>query len=82
MNYARKILISVDQLGNAIIGGYPDETLSARAYRWRRDGKTAIPAIVINALFFWQGNHCYSAYKSEIKRRQLPPEYRKGKEDL
>ena len=82
MNYARKVLIGIDQLCNAVLGGYPDESLSARAYRWRRDEKSAIPAILINALFFWQGDHCYSAYSSEIKRRQLPPEYRKGSEDL
>lgn len=77
MKYPHKIGIALDQLLNAILGGYPDESLSAHAYRWRRDGKTAIPAKAINAMFFWQSDHCHAAYKNEWERRQMPPEYRK-----
>ena len=82
MKYPRKLGIALDQLLNAVIGGYPDESLSARAYRWRRDGRRAWPAAVANAVFWWQRDHCCSAYGNEIKRRQLPPEYRKGTEAL
>ena len=82
MMYPRKVCIALDQLINALIGGYPDESLSARAYRWRRDGKTGIPAFLINMLFFWQRDHVWGAYHNEQERRQLPPEYRKGKEPI
>ena len=82
MTYIRKVAIAIDQLGNALIGGYPDESISAHAYRWRRDGKTATPAKVINAIFFTQLDHCHAAYLNECKRRQLPPEYRQGTEAL
>ena len=78
MSYLEKVAIGLDQMVNALIGGWPDESLSARAYRWRRDGKTAIPAFLINCLFLWQRDHVWSAYHSEQERRQLPPEYRKG----
>lgn len=65
-------LIALDQLLNVLIGsGWPDETLSAFAHRrqgWRR--------AVINALFFWQYDHCAKSYWSERTRKQLPPEYR------
>ena len=74
------VLIGLDQLFNAIIGGAADETLSSRTYRgavlakhprkrWR------IWYRVINAVFF-DANHCKTAYESEIKRRQYPEDFK------
>lgn len=74
------VLIAIDQLFNALIGGAADETLSSRTYRgavlakhprkrWR------IWYLVINALFF-NADHCKTAYESEVKRRQYPAEFR------
>ena len=82
MTYVTKVAIALDQLINALIGGYPDESLSAHAYRWNREGQTSVPYKLINLLFFRQIDHCHASYISEIKRRQLPPEYRQGGEDL
>ena len=66
------LLIAIDQVLNVLVGsGFCDETLSAFAHRkggWRRE--------VINALFFWQADHCAEAYWSERLRKQLPAEYR------
>lgn len=67
-----QFLIAFDQLINTLFGGWADETLSARMYREKRYGWTAF----IDMLFFWQENHCYSAYMSEMERKQLPKEYR------
>lgn len=79
MTYFRKIVTWLDQgLNVLLLAGYPDETLSAHFYRLARDGKRAWPRAVVNALFFWQRDHCWSAYKNEEERRQMPPEYRKG----
>lgn len=80
----KQFLIALDQCVNAGFGGWADETLSARAYRrhtkklhWR------VVMRVINAIFFWQEQHCMQAFQSEQKRRHLPPEYRDNqKEDL
>ena len=74
--YIKNVLIAVDQLFNAAIGGYCDESLSSRAYRWEKDGVRAWPKKVINAIFFWQKDHCLSAYTNEREGRQLPPELR------
>lgn len=76
MTYPHKIGLALDQLLNAILGGYPDESLSARAYRWDVDGKRSWPKKIINAMFFWQRDHCYSAYHCEQELRHMPPEYR------
>jgi hypothetical protein len=70
------ILIAIDQLINAVFGGYPDETLSARCWRHRYTRKYRILVNIINALFFWQDNHCLESYNSELNRRHLPYSYR------
>lgn len=67
----KQIAIAVDQLANALLGGMADETLSARAHR---TGSAWEPAI--DALFFWQSDHCFESYMSEKDRKQLPQEYR------
>lgn len=77
MNRAQQILIAIDQLANAVFGGWPDETLSSRAYRLAVDG-TTWPMRVIDGLFFWETNHCEQAFDSERTGRQLPPELRAG----
>lgn len=71
----RQILIAIDQLINAVFGGWADETLSARCWRCRyiQPFKTLQP--VIDRLFF-DPAHCVDSYLSERKRSQLPPEYR------
>ena len=43
MTYGKRTLIAVDQLINTLLGGWPDETLSSRCYRWARDGVRAWP---------------------------------------
>ena len=72
----KQFLIALDQLANTLAGGYADETLSARAHRVAEEGGPAWPQRAINALFFWERQHCLLAYRSEVERRQLPSRYR------
>ena len=77
MNYWNNLLIAVDQLVNALIGGWPDETLSSRAYRMAADGNPwAMYAIDGLANLFGDENHCETSFKSERLRLQAPPETR------
>nr|DAY04037.1 MAG TPA: hypothetical protein [Caudoviricetes sp.] len=73
------VIVAIDQLFNALIGGAADETLSSRTYRgamlapkprkrWR------VLYRMINGLFF-DKNHCKTAYESEVTRRQYPQEF-------
>lgn len=55
---------------------YADETLSAHSFRDHKNGIRMWPKKFIDALFFFDKNHCEESYESEIERRQLPPEYR------
>lgn len=75
MSYVGQILVGVDQLANAVLGGYADETISARAWRlqdendfwgWFRK--------LIDGIFFWSPDHCHGAFRAEQLRRQSPTE--------
>jgi hypothetical protein len=78
MSRLEQIGIALDQLVNALLGGYADETLSARIWRHRATWKRRL--LIVNTLFFWQINHCKEAYESELYRKQLPKEYQQGGE--
>lgn len=92
-NYGRRaywlgVLIGLDQLANAMLWGYNDETLSSRAYR----GASAINAkrrwrwarAAIDALF-WRDRqtfpggvvirHCQLAYLGELAHEHLPRDF-------
>lgn len=77
-NYFKRVLIGADQLLNAVLGGWPDETLSARAYRQHFDKRRWNAMYrAINILFFTQKDHCRSAFEVESIRRHSPLELRK-----
>ena len=76
MTWGKAVLIGIDQLVNALLGGYCDESLSSRAYRWEHDGVRSWPRRLIDRLFFWEEQHCFQSYQSEREGRQLPPELR------
>lgn len=71
-----RFLIAIDQALNVLLGGWPDETLSARCWRCRSAQPYTTLRAVIDGLFFWQKAHCASSYESERLRMQSPPEER------
>ena len=78
LGYGKAVLIALDQLVNALAGGWPDETISSRCWRWELAGKRSWPRRLIDrlALIFRDENHCRESYESERQGRQLPPELR------
>ena len=76
MKRAKAILIALDQLVNAISGGWPDETLSSRCWRWHVAGLRSWPCKLVDVLFFFDPYHCRESFESERLGRQLPPEAR------
>lgn len=76
MNWLLQILVGVDQLGNTLLGGWADETISARAYRQQHKLRWRIALNFIEVLFFFQEDHCRKAFEAELDRRQLPPALR------
>lgn len=78
MHWLVQTPIAVDQLLNALLMGYADETLSSRAYRADQRGKIfgRLFRPLIDMLFFWQTEHCHQAYLQEVGRRQYPKHFR------
>lgn len=71
-----QVLIAIDQLINALLGGWADETMSSYAHRLRIERNIFWVERVIDALFFLQKDHCKTAYESERARKHFPPELR------
>jgi hypothetical protein len=81
--YFHNFFVALSQLVNTIIGGYPDESLSARAWRTSKNGAKAGIAFryTIDALFYTftlgkDKHHCLNSYESEILRKHLPKQYK------
>lgn len=55
--YLWNILISLDQLGNALLAGSPDETISSRAGKAMREGK-AWGCVLCRFLNLFENEHC------------------------
>lgn len=80
MTYLINILIALSQLGNTILGGYPDESMSARAWRTGKQGK--LPGVLtrplIDGLFWFDPDHCRKAYENLMAGKHMPPDIRQS----
>ncbi len=97
-SWGHEVFVAVDQTVNAILGGYSDESISARSFRLGSKAKSRsewdqwrVSWVIVDWLFLWQDawiqhqtgfrperGHCERAYRSEVERLQLPPEYREA----
>lgn len=71
--YIHNLAVSIDQLANTLLAGYPDETISARCYREKRWCLVKIINFIMR-----NKNHCRHAYEYEI---DLPKSYQNQKVD-
>lgn len=70
MTYIRRLLIAIDQLGNTITGGDPDETISSRTGKAAILGKrwALILERIINAIFLrltGERDHCRASIEGD-----------------
>ena len=76
--YFKNVLLGLDQLGNTLIGGSPDETISARTYREYIESnkkKWALIVKIIEALF--SENHGEEAIIGEFSGDQQDSFYKR-----
>lgn len=64
--YIYNLLIGIDQLANAVLGGAPDRTLSYRCWQHRQHWAGAMAVRFVDGIFRLLGehNHCQSVYES------------------
>lgn len=80
MSYLKRLLIAVDQLGNAISGGNPDATISGRIGYFASSANTAvrwywlIMQFIVDATFYpLDGvNHCFDSYLKDRDEEYRP----------
>ena len=75
--------VSLSQLLHCVVGlavgdAWADESLSARAWREERSGRRGWGRVrrAIDALFWFDPQHCRGSYEAEVERMQAAPEYR------
>jgi len=87
MSWCKNVMIAIDQLANAVLCGWADETFSARCYRLGRKSTAwyVMQWLIDHTVFCWQKDeagrrHCEQCYWYEQERKDMPIEYRrKGK---
>ena len=68
-SYLGNLGTTFSQSLNTVLGGHPDESISARAHRLRPTSLVwAVVAALSDTLFLWEPNHCENAYWSDIRR--------------
>lgn len=76
MTWLSQVGLSLTRLGNALLGGHAEESMSSRA--WRAEGNERwwgrITRPIIDALFASIGKpqHCAGAYRYERNKPPLP----------
>lgn len=63
--YLYNILIAIDQLCNAILGGYPDETMSSRMGKHVAKGDSRFCHLICKLLNIIDKNHCIDAIEKD-----------------
>lgn len=78
--YIRRVLIALDQFANTLCGGWPDETISSVCYRKSQEkghyGFKFLKVVLDLVLTPIDQDHCFQSYLAEVRREQLPMEYR------
>lgn len=69
--YFKQVFVALDQCCNALLGGWADETFSSFCYR-----ENPRMAKIIDAILFFDPDHCRRSYESEKLRSYFPPELR------
>ena len=78
--YIRRVLIALDQFANTLCGGWPDETISSVCYRKSQEkghyGFKFLKIVLDLVLTPIDQDHCFQSFLAEVRREQLPMEYR------
>lgn len=67
MRYIVNVLLALDQLLNAVLGGYPDETISSRAGKARLEQKRWA-CVLCKFLDIFDKDHCLDAIEADEGR--------------
>ena len=77
----KQLAIGVDQLAHVAImllfqpfqKHYADETFSARCWRFHHRQPWKILRWIVDLIFFWDPDHCFTSFVAECNGEHLPP---------
>lgn len=69
----KQIMIAFDQFCNTLVGGWADETFSARCWRLNHRRGWGYARRMVDRVFFWDPEHCFMSYVAECNGEHLPP---------
>jgi hypothetical protein len=70
LKYLERVGIALSVLLNVLLGGYSNQTFSARNYERKRNGKPNL-VWLIDALFWFDPDHCAQAWSYWIIRKDI-----------
>lgn len=70
LKYLERVGIALSVLLNVLLGGYSNQTFSARNYGWKRDGKLNL-VWLIDTIFWFDKNHCLDSWSYWIVRKEI-----------
>ena len=68
--YLERVGIALSVLLNVILGGYSNQTFSARNHGWKREGKPNL-VWLIDTIFWFDPDHCLDAWAYWYTRKEL-----------
>lgn len=72
-SYIKNVLVTLDQLGNTILLGDPDETISSRSAKLQAQGEW-VGCVMCKFLSWFQKDHCGLALERDKGRRAIIPD--------
>lgn len=73
LEYLKRVGIALSVLFNVLLGGYSNQSFSARNYDWKKQGKRNLVWLIdfIAKKVFKDDNHCISAWVYWCTRKNL-----------
>lgn len=68
--YLIRILVAISVLFNVLLGGYSNQTFSARNWAWKREGKPNLVRL-IDTLLWFDKDHCMTAWTYWVIRKEI-----------
>ncbi len=72
--YFQRLGIAISVLFNVILGGYSNQSFSARNYAWKREGKPNL-VWLIDIIFWFDQDHCMNSWLYWYTRKTLGEQY-------
>lgn len=70
LTYFQRIGIAISVLINVVLGGYSNQTFSARNYAWKKANQPNL-VWLIDRMFFWDSDHCMQSWSYWILRKDI-----------